>query len=249
MNAQILTRLTVVALSLTFVSDTVRAQSGAEAKDIFEKGINVVPGAGSGTAALKYDVLLQRGEREEAVATSRRFVDGDKFKLRFEVNHDSYVYVLHRTLDGNPDQMERYTGTKGIRTIHEEDRSSHGSGKYRLLYPARNTGEDNLLRSRRPTVVPEGGRNFFQMDNDPGIEKLVVVVSPKPVDIARLFNLTTERGNSNDSDPDIDNQLKGAVDNTVDSKGICVAPCSEYAAPRASGKPILVNVDLRHYRR
>ena len=250
MFEQEFTRRGLIAVALAMLmTGSATGQAGMEPKEIFEKGINVVPGAGSSAAAVKYDVILERGERNEPVATSRRFVNGDKFRLRFEVNKDSFVYVLHRTLDGNPDQMERYTGAKGIRVIRDEDRSSNTAGKFQLLYPARNTGMNNRLTGRKAKIVPENGGGF-QMDQDPGIEKLVIVVSPTQVDVSRMFSLTSAKPGTvrrEDSDADLDNQLKGAEDNTMNSKGVCVGDC--YAAPRAAGKPIIVNVDLRHYSR
>ncbi len=218
----------------------VGAQSRLEPKDIFEKGLSVVEGTTTVAPALKYEVLLKNDGGESLVHASRRFVDGEQFRLRFTISKDSHVYVLHRTLEGNPDDMNRYLGEAGIRTLRKEDSLNGAPGKYQLLYPASNTGTQNRAIAGKQSLVPEGGR-FFRMDRNIGVEKLVIIVSPNAMNVASLFGMV-----SGGTALNAEKQFQSMEENTVQSKQLIP---ESYAAAKASAKPIMVNVDLRHYRR
>ena len=231
-----------IVMFLAALQDPIAAQSRLEPKDIFEKGLSVVEGTGTAASApaLKYEVLLKNDGSESIVHASRRFVDGEQFRLRFTINKDSYVYVLHRTLDGNPDNMNRYLGEAGIRIIRKEDSGQHAPGKYQLLYPASNTGNQNRARAGKASLVPEGSL-FFRMDRNTGIEKLVIIVSPNVMNVASLFGIV-----SGGTALEAERQFKSLEENTIQSKQLIP---ESYAAAKAAAKPIMINVDLRHYHR
>ena len=229
-----------VVLLTALQAPVVDAQAGFEPKDIFEKGLSVVEGTTAIAPALKYEVLLKNEVSETIVHASHRFVDGEQFRLRFTISKNSHVYVLHRTLEGNPDDMNRYLGDAGIRTIRKEDSGQGAPGKYQLLYPASNTGTQNRAIAGKPSLVPEGGR-YFRMDRNIGVEKLVIIVSPNPMNVAGLFGMV-----SGGTVLEAEKQFQIMEENTVQSKQLIP---ESYAAAKATAKPIMINVDLRHYRR
>jgi hypothetical protein len=227
------------------------------------KGIFVTGSGNNNRPAVKYGIRLNRGGESRPVAASYRFQSGDRFQFQFEMNQPSYVYLLHRELEGDPDSMERYVGAKGIVVVRDDDNRRPPSSKYQLLWP---TGGDNVrLSGRQPQTVPGQGQ-YFQFDSTPGLEKVVMVVSPKPLDLERDFPGAGKRDDSarrddsrrrNDSDSDVLGQLKKDLDamesNTASaegssSKGICVGECDSYSAPRNPAEPFLVVIDLRHFR-
>jgi hypothetical protein len=235
------------------------------------KGIFVSPGNGNGGGggnnggganrpAVKYSIQLERNGQARPVAASYQFRDKDRFRFLFEVSQNSYVYLLHRQLEGDPDSMERYTGAKGISVVRDEDNRAPAPSGFTLLYPS---SGNVRLTAREPRALPNNSE-FFQFDTNPGLEKIVLVVSNSPLDMSGFVKKRSRTqsgggGNSrNDSDNDVLGQLSKDIEameaNTVTvsdqagAKGICVGDCNGYSAPRNPGKPFLVNIDLRHYR-
>jgi hypothetical protein len=165
------------------------------------------------------------------------------------------VYLLTRELQGDPDTMERYVGSKGIVVVHDGDDSNGAAPKYQLLWP---TGGNSVrLTAHKPQMVP--GQNWFQFDEKPGLEKLVLIVSPKPLDVERLFpgaGRAEAPAAHNDTNDDVLGQLrkdieamdKNSVVEDTSSKGICVGDCNNYVAPQNPANPYLVVIDLRHFR-
>ena len=97
------------------------------------------------------------------------------------------------------------------------------------------------------------------MDTEPGIEKLFVVISDRPLDIAQKYDLENRgeprpsSGGSNDTDEEVTGQLRAWTDNAqvafADEKGIGLGNSQSYGITVDSGKPAVVEVSLRHYRR
>jgi len=230
----------------------VLAQSGGDAKGIYLDQNDERP-------AMKFSVLLDREGQQKTVPANYTFRDGDKMKFRFELSKDSYIYVLHRTIDGT--DTDRYAGQRGIEVIRDDDRKKERKDSYQLLFPNNTTGQSNLIKAHNVKAIPTADGSYFRMDNNPGLEKLLVVVSSKPIDIAKYFDVKTgkmrdgESGGANrkprnDSDDDVLGQLTRTLldysgNSTVQSaKGIDVV--DGYASANSGGKPMLVTVDLRH---
>lgn len=162
-----------------------QAQEGMDltaAKGIYRDGAN---NSTTGRAAVKFDVLLQERGQWVPVSTRYQFKSSDRFRFRVQTNRDGYIYVLNRTFSGDPSQL----ASKGIERVRDEDQSTRPSGPtYRLLYPLNREG--NKMRANYWAVLPgEGATASFTMDSQPGVEKLYVVVSSKPLDLNRYFRI------------------------------------------------------------
>jgi hypothetical protein len=206
--------------------------------------------------AMKFNVLLERNGHTEVVPTNYAFKTGDRMKFQFDVNRDLYVYVLHRTVDGNDQTVSRYAGSKGIEVIRDDDRKNNRKDSYDLLFPGKES--NNLIHARNLESIPRGSDSYFRMDSQPGMEKLIIVASPKPIKIEQFFDVQTGhmsdngRKPHNDSDDDVVGQLTRSLfdvsgNSLVDAKGIeVVGPSDGYVAARTPDKAIVVTVDLRH---
>jgi hypothetical protein len=136
--------------------------------------------------AVKAELLVYDAGGPRVVGSEHPFRSGDRFRLRFELNRPGYVYLLNRTLPGDPEAL----GGKGITTVAAEDSNAGRSGDeaYRLIYP---TGAAAVrVAAGRPLDLPVDNR-FLAMDDQPGVEKLLLVVSREPMDFASSFDLST----------------------------------------------------------
>ncbi len=220
------------------------AQSGA-------KGIYLDQGPRR-KPAVRFDVQLERGSQKRIVPAGFAFRDGDLMKFRFELNRDGYVYVLHRTIEGPA--TGRYEGARGIDVIREEDLAAKRRDSFELLFPNQAAGQDNLVRGHAWKTIPE--KSSFRMDENPGLEKLLVVISREPLDLPDYFDANgklkpvADAGGS-EAAPDrradltrrlLDYSLNAAMD--ARPKGIELE--DDYAAAKEQAKPMLVPVDLKH---
>jgi hypothetical protein len=223
--------------------------STAKIKGIYIDGGQASGGAGGGAGGklgVKFNVKLQRDGKEKLVRSDYDFQDDDHMKFQFQVNRESYVYVLHRTMNGDPSRL------KGIDI--EAPAPGPEATSYQMLFPNRLTGRNNKMAPNRVYTVP--GEADFRMDDKPGVEKLYLVVSPKPLDITKYFNVQDGKiqrgGKRDDSRDDVESQLskelKGLTGNTDSAmaKGIEI---DSYAVARDNGKPVVVQVNLQHYPR
>jgi hypothetical protein len=228
------------------------AQTGLDAK-----GIYLDPG--DTRPAVKFNVLLDRDGTQKVVPATYSFRDGDRMKFRFELSRDSYIYVIHHSIEADPARAERYTGARGIEIIRDEDRASKKES-YQLLFPNQASGQNNLVGAHSLKTVPGTDTGYFRMDEHPGLEKLVVIVSSKPLDMGAYFDPRTgklrgapdaaaPRG-KNDTDDDVIGKLsRSLIDysgnaNVQSAKGIEIV--DGYAAPKDGAKPMVVLVDLKH---
>ena len=135
-----------------------------------------------------YDVELIRGTQRAIVPVTYEFKTGDRFALRVKVAAPSYVYVLNRTFVGSPDELKN---NRQIKLVPDKAAPADGGGDapkgsaYSLVYPAK--GANRLLRPGVVNIIPAPGQ-LMEMDENPGVEKLLVIVSPKPMDISRYFD-------------------------------------------------------------
>ena len=106
-----------------------------------------------GRLALGYTLFLDATEGPKRVKPERIFHSGDRLRLLVELNRDGFLYVLHQ----------------------EEDGSST------LLYPdARIEDGENRVAAHALCEVPAGA--WFVFDEQPGDERLTLVVSEKPLE-------------------------------------------------------------------
>ncbi len=78
------------------------------------------------------------------------FHAGDLVRFRFKSSFDGYLYVM--------------------------DQSS--SGKYVVLFPAKDAPEANRIARDREYIIPATSDAWFRVDNPPGYETIYVVISP-----------------------------------------------------------------------
>jgi hypothetical protein len=136
-----------------------------------------------------YDVELIRGTQRAIVPVSYEFKTGDRFALRVKVAAPSYVYVLNRTFVGSPEDLK---SNRQIKLVPDKAAPAGGAegaapqgSPYSLVYPAK--GASRILRPGVINIIPAPGQ-LMEMDENPGVEKLLVIVSPKPIDLSRYFD-------------------------------------------------------------
>ncbi|MBI4875963.1 MAG: DUF4384 domain-containing protein [Acidobacteria bacterium] len=108
---------------------------------------------------LAYFLLLidPRSGKSETVAAERTFKSGECLALEFEANRSGYLYVLEQG----------------------------SSGKWLSLFPsALMPGESNVVRARSVVRVP--ARHCFEIEGVPGAERIFIVLSRNPEDLADL---------------------------------------------------------------
>lgn len=227
----------------------------AGAKGIYQEGARL---------GLKHAVLLERDGRLRRVSSTHPFRSGDRFRVEVEPNRAAFIYVLNRTLRGD----ERSLRSKGIDVIRDEDRRDRSGSRrpYRLLYPA---------PGRRPAAVRAGARiqlpsrdGYFVMDDEPGVERVYLVVSDRPVDVLDDFDpedgrqrTGPPRGRDGSIEDDVLDQLNARLaswvgnadvamaDEDAAGKGIDVAGYGVVREDDGSGdgpRIAAVEVNLRH---
>jgi len=119
-------------------------------------------GAGSG---LRASVLLPSSGKGGLREKSARgtFQDGQRFRLNVRSAEGGYLYILCRT----------------------------STDDARLLYPYGNMDQDeNVLDPGQARMVPS--RDWYRFDNDPGMERVYILVANEPIDA--LDRIAAERG-------------------------------------------------------
>ncbi|MGH9773453.1 MAG: DUF4384 domain-containing protein [Candidatus Acidiferrales bacterium] len=127
---------------------------------------------GSAQLGFGYTLFLDDPAGPKRADPQTVFHSGDGVRLLIETNRDAYLYVFHQ----------------------------EGSEPATLLYPAQQlrSGE-NRVGAHQPSFIP--GSAWFQFDNNPGEEKLTLIVSEKPLPgvprgaglTASGYQLTTEQ--------------------------------------------------------
>jgi len=199
---------------------------------------------------VKYAVYKRNGTDRVRVGADYEFKSDDRFEIELETNKASYVYVLNRTFAGEPGELSR----KGIERIRDDDHGGRGSKeKYKLLYPL---GKDPKTTSASaPFRLP-----VMHMDDQPGVEKMFIVVSAKPIKIDNYFDVNGDQrrspsaggGRHVDSEDDVLDQLNKELvswkDNSeiVQAKGIS-RDSEGYGVVRDSAKPGMLELTLQHH--
>ncbi len=200
--------------------------------------------------AMRFYVALDRDGHTSNVSAGYAFHSGDRMKFQFDVNKDCYLYVLHRTLDGDTAKIERYAGTRGIEVIREDDRRDRKTDSWELLFPNSHSGRDNLIKANAVSSIPSAPGQFFRMDENPGMEKLTVVAAPRPIGIEAYFDIASGKLREGSGD-DVRNRLTRLLmdysgNSIVDSSTRGIEIVDGYAGSKDSSKPMVVVVDLRH---
>jgi hypothetical protein len=171
----------LTARDLFYAVDSSASQSASEFK-VPQDSLNAVPNqppqpgetaspafalvAAGGTRPLgaRY-ALLQRQQDREFVGVDpdkTEFRSADQVRITLQPNQDAYVYIVQRGSSGN----------------------------WSLLFPspAIDNGR-NLIPAFRSVGVPGTGNEAFTFDDQPGEERLVLIVSRNPIDAERLVAL------------------------------------------------------------
>lgn len=126
---------------------------------------------GSPTAlAMRWSIMQRHpnGDTRE-VPTTTAFKQGDKINVRVEVNDFGYLYILSRG----------------------------SSGTWKPLFPSPEiAGGDNRVGPNQPYMIPSG--YAFTFDNNPGVERLLVVFSRKSENDfdSLLYKVAPDRDNT-----------------------------------------------------
>lgn len=242
-----------VLVTLAFSALALAGAVSAQTKDLELKGVY----REAQRTGVKVVIFRVQDANRTRVATDYEFKSGDRFDLELESNQASYVYVLNRTMVGDPNQLS----SKGIDRIRDEDRNNTQGPrpKYKLLYPLAN---DPKATTANKAFQISG----FRMDNQAGVEKVLVVYSAKPIDLSRYFDLNGNQrgsqppardgrrtgGGRADTDEDVLNQLDkeladwAANAQTALPKGV-TRDLEGYGIVRDPNRPGLVDLTLRHF--
>lgn len=225
--------------------------AAAQAQDPVLKGVERVYQEGKRNG-VKIAVFATEDSRRRRVPADHQFQSGDRFELELQTNQRAYVYVVNRTLAGDPGTLR----DKGIERIRDDDRRERPRGSaYKLLYPMKN--DPRVAEANKPFKL-----TGFRMDEKPGVEKMFIVVSAKPIDINRYFDVASgdqrkprpggDAGRRDDTDDDVLDQLnKDLADWSQNAesalpKGIERDP-EGYGVVRDPGKPGVVELTLLHF--
>ena len=116
------------------------------------QGAAVTP-AGARPLALGYTLYRRESGRLVVTDARREFREGDRMLISLETNADAYVYVFNTTNGAAPVMLFPYAGVAG--------------------------GENRVTAHRRDLVPPA---SEYEFDNQPGTERIYVVVSRRPLE-------------------------------------------------------------------
>jgi hypothetical protein len=254
-----------VGVAAVAVAAALLAEGDLSPKGIYRDSTNTAVKNG-----VSYRVLLERGGQRSQVPVTYAFHSGDRFSLQVKLKDDAYVYVINRTFEGDPERM----ASKGITIVRDDDHKQKpkpGKDTYTLLYPI---GPEAGAKVKKGDFRNIPVHDLLRMDETPGVEKVYVVVSDKPLDLTKLFrdgklvNAPGSRpgegqhssdGRQSDSPGDaLDNLDRGlaewaensASEAPVSSKGIVREGSDEGDGCTVGNraKPIMAEISLKHYR-
>jgi hypothetical protein len=170
-----------------------------------------------------YDIELTRDGKRGMVTPDFKFQSGDEFTLRLTLSADSYVYVLNRTFVGSPAEV---SSSRQIRLVHDAPAgaaSSEGlpdgitATPFTLVYPQ---SGHVLLKAGKMNLLPSSEFKM-QMDNNPGAEDLVLVVSPTPQNFTGL-----NQAAKSDTNADVYARLKNQLATMAKNADVDEPPAS-----------------------
>ncbi|HEV2992581.1 MAG TPA: DUF4384 domain-containing protein [Candidatus Angelobacter sp.] len=101
---------------------------------------------------IRVSIELKRGGIIRRVSPQTTFLTGDRVKIHFSTNFDGYVYALNETPSGD--------------TV--------------LLFPTREAGTGNLVKSGHDYVIP-ATNGWFRFDEETGAETIHMIGSRQPL--------------------------------------------------------------------
>jgi len=107
---------------------------------------------------LRYWIELNRKGKVIQVSNKEPFYSGDRIRFHVKPNIDGYAYILLRS------------GSRGEQSV---------------LFPDSRNGEDNRVEHGRDYELPADG--YLAFDQNPGTEKLTLLLSRKPIDAQALL--------------------------------------------------------------
>jgi hypothetical protein len=195
------------------------ASSATKSDAPSQRGIQLRKQPGSVT----YDIEVTRDGKRGMVPPDFKFMSGDEFTLRVTLSADSYVYVLNRTLVGSPSEL---SSNRQIRLVHDAPAgaaSQEGlpdgmsATPFTLVYPQ---SGHRLLTAGKINLLPSSEFKM-QMDNNPGAEELVLVVSPTPQNFTGL-----NQAAKSDSAADVYNRLRSQLTSMAKNTEVDEPPAS-----------------------
>lgn len=251
------------AAALGALAAALSGQEGLTPKGVYRDNTNT-----SVKNGVTYRVMLARGAQQSEVPVSFAFRSGDRFRLQVKLKDDAYIYVLNRTLDGDPEQM----ASKGITVVRDEDRqqkTKRRKAAYTLLYPSPSEA-NRKIRKGAYRDIP--GTELLAMDNNPGVEKVYVVLSDAPLDLTKYFRdgqmvsasggdrTADDKGRKSDNPGDaidnLDRNLADWAQNSATeppaqaaSKGVIREGSDEGEGCTVGNrnKPIMAEISLKHF--
>jgi hypothetical protein len=262
-----------ITVAVVFVLLPVRA---ATPEGVSERGVVLL----QKPASSSHSILLKRGSQIAEVPDTFEFKTGDQFSLKVNLMAGGgYVYVLNRTVTTAPDKVQ--VVARGMALLEgnsqqsspQQEQTVLASGNasatdFKLIYPA----DGHKKIGSGLVTIPSGG--LFQMDAQPGIEALYVIISPRP--LAHMQGLLTSL-NRNDPGParvkaqnEIRTAMRQMAMNTevaeapINARGVQFVaaapsgastgqsaqpkpkPNSVVAAPKVASEPYLVRFALKH---
>ena len=151
--------LSVTQLSLAQKGD---AKNAAPAKAATPKpGIHV-------------SVMLVRNGVRQVVSPAFPFKTGDDVVLSVRSDFDAYVYILNRTLTGDPESL----ASRSMSLEVEEDRKNPPAAcPYTMIFPEAH--QEFKLKAGVTQMVPPRGHTM-RMNDPAGVEELRIIASPTP---------------------------------------------------------------------
>jgi len=122
-----------------------------DAKGIFREGLDNPKDVKS--TGVQYWIELKRGSKHNRVSNQYPFKTGDQVRFHVTPNIDGYAYVLLKS------------GSRGERAV---------------LFPNEKAGESNAVARGKEILIPGDG-SYLCFDNNPGTERLSLVVSRTPI--------------------------------------------------------------------
>ncbi len=102
---------------------------------------------------VQYYIELERNGSTKRVTNKERFQNGDRIRFHLKSNINGYAYILL---------------------------SSGSRGEQSVLFPDPSSGDNNKVKSGTDYTLPETG--FLTFDENPGTEKVTLVLSRTPID-------------------------------------------------------------------
>jgi hypothetical protein len=163
-------------------------------------------GLSAQTPHMEITVERQVKDHSEVTSPQHVFHSGDLVRFRFRASFDGYLYVM--------------------------DRST--SGKYLLLYPAKDAQNANQVERDKEYLIPASRGEWFRVDNPPGYETVYFLISPGKLEKGATSEQQPRPPMGEPPPPDAPAELIPRCDDTVfRARGECV---DVMAGPRELGK-------------